>query len=162
MAFPQNNATITIMNCFSYKTICGDTTICANQCAVTKVYFGEHCCEEKLETPIIKEAYAQLSEYFFGKRKQFEIELEYFGTDFQLSVLEQLKKIPYGKTKTYKEIAVTINNPKSYRALGKACGKNPIPIFIPCHRVIGPNGGLVGYNGGLSIKKKLLEIEQCS
>jgi methylated-DNA-[protein]-cysteine S-methyltransferase len=129
---------------------------------ITKVYFGEHCCEEKLETPIIKEAYAQLNEYFFGKRKQFEIGLEYFGTDFQLSVLEQLKKIPYGKTKTYKEIAVAINNPKSCRALGKACGGNPIPIFIQCHRVIGSNGSLVGYNGGLSIKRKLLEIELCS
>jgi methylated-DNA-[protein]-cysteine S-methyltransferase len=141
------------MGCFSYKTILGDITICANRRAVTKVYFGEHYCEEKLETSIIKEAYIRLNEYFFGKRKQFEIELEYSGTDFQLSVLEQLKKIPYGKTKTYKEIAIAINNPQSCRAVGRACNQNPIAIFIPCHRVIGSDGNLTGYAGGINIKK---------
>ncbi|MDR2724012.1 MAG: methylated-DNA--[protein]-cysteine S-methyltransferase [Holosporaceae bacterium] len=124
--------------------------------------FEKYCREEQLETSIIKEAYTRLNEYFSGKRKQFEIELEYQGTDFQLSVLEQLKKIPYGKTRTYQEIACNIGNPKSAVAVGQACGRNPIPIFIPCHRVIGANGSLVGYNGGISIKKKLLEIERCS
>jgi methylated-DNA-[protein]-cysteine S-methyltransferase len=162
MSFLKNNVTITTMGCFSYKTILGDITIYANRCAVTKVYFGEHCCEEKLETFIIKEAYTQLNEYFSGKRKQFNIELEYASTDFQLSVLEQLKKIPYGKTKTYKEIACDICNHKSAVAVGQACGRNPVPIFIPCHRVIGSDGNLTGYAGGVNIKKKLLEIEQCN
>jgi methylated-DNA-[protein]-cysteine S-methyltransferase len=160
MSFPKNNVTITTMSCFFYKTILGDITIYANRCAVTRVCFEEHYCEEKLETSIIKEAYAQLNEYFFGKRKQFGIEVEYSGTDFQLSVLEQLKKIPYGKTKTYKEIACETGNSKSAVAVGQACGKNPIPIFIPCHRVIGSNGSLVGYAGGINLKKKLLEIER--
>jgi methylated-DNA-[protein]-cysteine S-methyltransferase len=147
------------MDCFSYGTILGNITIYANQRAVARLCFLEHCCEEKLETSIIKEAYTQLNEYFSGKRKQFETELEYSGTDFQLSVLEQLKKIPYGKTKTYKEIAYNMGNHKSAVAIGQVCGKNPIPIFIPCHRVIGSNGSLVGYGAGLSMKKKLLEIE---
>lgn len=105
---------------------------------------------------IIKE----LDEYFSGKRKYFDLPLSYTGTSFQKKVWESLKKIPYGETKTYKEIALEIEKPKSYRAVGLANNKNPLPIFLPCHRVIGTNGKLVGYAGGLELKKKLLKLEK--
>ncbi|GHT91141.1 methylated-DNA--protein-cysteine methyltransferase [Alphaproteobacteria bacterium] len=151
------------MNYFCYKTIIGDVTICANKKAITRLCFGE--CQdvdaENIETEIIKKAFAQLIEYLNGLRKIFDLKLEYNGSDFQMSVWDQLKRIPYGMTKTYREIAGNINNPKSSLAVGGACGKNPIPIFIPCHRVIGSNGNLTGYGGGIALKKKLLEIENC-
>lgn len=105
---------------------------------------------------IIKE----LDEYFSGKRKYFDLPLNYEGTIFQKKVWEKLKNIAYGETKTYKDIALEIGKPKSYRAVGLANNKNPLPIFLPCHRVIGSNGKLVGYAGGLELKKKLLKLEK--
>ncbi|MDR2158412.1 MAG: methylated-DNA--[protein]-cysteine S-methyltransferase [Holosporaceae bacterium] len=150
------------MNYFSYETTIGNIAICADRRAVTRVCFDRSpdIDAEKSETSLIKEAHTQLDEYLAGFRKQFEIELEYNGSNFQLSVWEELKKIPYGETKSYKEIAHKIDNPNSCLAVGGACGKNPIPIFIPCHRVIGSNGSLIGYRGGVNLKKKLLELER--
>ncbi|MDR2009714.1 MAG: methylated-DNA--[protein]-cysteine S-methyltransferase [Bacteroidales bacterium] len=112
------------------------------------------------ETPLIKETFSQLSEYFEGKRKIFEIPIKPEGTEFQKKVWEQLLKVPYGKTKTYKELAESVDSPKACRAVGLANNKNPISIIIPCHRIIGSNGKLVGYAGGLDTKKFLLNLER--
>ena len=100
-----------------------------------------------------------LKEYLEGKRKEFDIEINPKGTDFQKMVWKELLKIPYGETRSYKDIAARVNNPKGSRAVGMANNKNPIPIIIPCHRVIGSNGNLTGYAGGVNIKEKLLRIE---
>jgi methylated-DNA-[protein]-cysteine S-methyltransferase len=105
------------------------------------------------------EAGKQLGEYFSGKRRVFELELEPEGTPFQIAVLNALVKIPYGETRSYRDIAISIRRPKAVRAVGAANGRNPLPIVIPCHRVIGTNGSLTGFAGGLKAKTSLLELE---
>ncbi|MBQ3438274.1 MAG: methylated-DNA--[Fusobacterium sp.] len=112
------------------------------------------------ESPLTKECIKQLKEYFLGKRKKFDIKLDIVGTEFQKSAWQALLKIPYGKTISYSEQAKMIKNEKAIRAIGGANGKNNLPILIPCHRVIGKNGDLVGYSGGIDIKIYLLELEK--
>lgn len=112
------------------------------------------------ETPLIRETAIQLTEYFEGIRIEFNLPLSVQGTDFQKSVWKALQTIPYGETRSYKEIAAQIGNPKAARAVGMANNRNPISIIIPCHRVIGHQGNLVGYGGGLSIKQYLLDLEK--
>lgn len=112
------------------------------------------------ETPLLLQAYKELSEYFLGVRKKFTLTLAPSGTPFQLKVWSALCEIPYGETKSYKQIAERAGNPKACRAVGMANNRNPIPIIIPCHRVIGTNGKLVGYGGGLDIKERLLQLEK--
>ena len=104
-------------------------------------------------------ACAQLSEYFAGTRKHFEIPLKLSGTEFQVSVLEALQEIPYGETTSYGTIAKRIGRPKAVRAVGAANGRNPLPIVVPCHRVIGSTGDLTGFGGGLDTKEALLRLE---
>ncbi|MGI6424566.1 MAG: methylated-DNA--[protein]-cysteine S-methyltransferase [Tepidanaerobacteraceae bacterium] len=101
----------------------------------------------------------QIEEYFKGLRQTFDIPLDLRGTPFQKAVWQALLQIPYGTTKAYSEISKMINRPKAVRAVGGAIGANPIPIVVPCHRVIGKNGTLTGFGGGLKMKKELLEIE---
>ena len=110
------------------------------------------------EKPFV-EACRQLEEYFAGTRKQFDLPLHLSGTDFQVQVLEELQKIPYGETTSYGDIAKRIGRPKAMRAVGAANGRNPIPIIIPCHRVIGSSGDLTGFGGGLDTKEALLRLE---
>ena len=112
------------------------------------------------ETPLIKKAASQLFEYLNGKRMEFDLPLLKDGTDFQISVWNELLKIPYGETRSYKDIAVAINNEKAVRAVGMANNRNKISIFIPCHRVIGSSKKLIGYGGGLEIKEFLLNLEK--
>lgn len=113
------------------------------------------------ETEILLKANAQLQEYFQGKRNSFDLPLKYIsGTLFQHRVWDALQKIPYGKTVSYKDIAININHSKAVRAVGGANNRNNIPIIIPCHRVIGTNGKLIGYGGGLDKKIYLLELEK--
>ena len=109
---------------------------------------------------ILKEAYKQLDEYFNGIRKNFDLDLFFDGTEFQNKVWNELCNIPYGETATYKDMAIRIGNEKACRAVGNANNKNNIGIIIPCHRVIGSNGKLVGYEGGLWRKEWLLEHEK--
>lgn len=109
--------------------------------------------------PVLVEAGRQLNEYFSGKRKAFSVPLDFSGTEFQKSVWNALLTIPYGETRSYGEIAVQLGNPKAVRAVGAANGKNPISIIAPCHRVIGSNGKLTGFAGGLEAKSALLRIE---
>lgn len=106
-----------------------------------------------------KEAIRQLRAYFSGKLTEFELPLVLEGTEFQLRVWRNLQKIPYGETVSYGQLAKRIGSPEAARAVGLANGSNPIPIIIPCHRVIGSNGDLTGFGGGLPIKKKLLALE---
>ena len=107
-----------------------------------------------------REARRQLEEYFAGSRKTFDLPLRPNGTDFQRRVWKELLQIPYGQTATYGEIAKRIGNPNAARAVGQACNANPIPIFIPCHRVVGSNSCLTGFALGLDVKSALLERER--
>jgi O-6-methylguanine DNA methyltransferase len=101
----------------------------------------------------------QLDEYFRGRRRDFDLELSPRGTEFQLRVWRELTRIPYGETISYQELSRRIGNPSATRAVGRANGANPIPIVIPCHRVIGADGSLTGYGGGIDIKRQLLALE---
>jgi methylated-DNA-[protein]-cysteine S-methyltransferase len=105
--------------------------------------------------------FKQLKEYFSRERKEFDLQLEILGTDFQKKVWNELKKIPYGETISYGELANRMGDKNLMRAVATANGANPIPIIIPCHRVIGADGSLTGYGGGLDVKQKLLELEGC-
>jgi len=108
---------------------------------------------------IAAEAERQLRAYFAGRLRRFDLPLDLRGTDFQLRVWRELESIPYGETRSYSQIAAAINAPQAVRAVGAANGANPIPIVVPCHRVIGSGGKLVGYGGGLPLKKRLLALE---
>lgn len=151
-----------MINYYFYETIIGYLTISADEQGITDVSFGKRnpvhaVCEE---TPVIKQAVSELQEYFEERRREFTVPLHPQGTDFQLRVWQVLRTIPYGKTWSYKQVATAAGNPNASRAVGMANNRNPIAIIIPCHRVIGANGRLVGYAGGLDVKEKLLEIEQ--
>ncbi|HNZ82933.1 MAG TPA: methylated-DNA--[protein]-cysteine S-methyltransferase [Sedimentibacter sp.] len=147
---------------FYYDTDIGKISIAENDGFITHVLFGN----EKLndipveETPLIKEAHKQIEEYLKGQRSLFDLPLAPSGTEFQKRVWNALKNIPYGKTVSYKDIAIEAGNEKASRAVGMANNKNPISIIIPCHRVIGQNGKLVGYGGGIEIKEYLLRLEK--
>ncbi len=142
----------------------------AGEEAITALYFDREYEErynlaearflERPETDLLKKAGDQLIEYFHGKRKVFDLPLKPAGTEFQKKVWEALCTIPYGQTRSYGEIAAQIGNPKACRAVGGANNKNPIMIFIPCHRVIGADGSLVGFGGGLYAKKYMLDLEK--
>jgi methylated-DNA-[protein]-cysteine S-methyltransferase len=136
--------------------------ITADENAVTGLYFADSNGKRDDENTgnILKDCLAQLTEYFAGKRTVFDINVNPAGTPFQKSVWNELLKIPYGETVSYGEIAERIGNPKSVRAVGLANGSNPVSIIIPCHRVIGKNGSLVGYGGGIENKRFLLELEK--
>ena len=121
-----------------------------------------HCPKEitRQDLPLFQEAQRQLKEYFSGKRKVFQLPIFFQGTPFQEKVWLSLLNIPYGSTKSYQEIAQEIGNEKAVRAVGGAVHRNPLPLILPCHRVIGKNGSLVGFGLGLSTKKWLLEHER--
>jgi len=144
---------------FTYDTVLGSVTFVEEDgtlLAVTTHRSYEGICQE---TPLIKEACRQLSEYLKGERKTFDLPLNPKGTDFQKRVWRALCDIPYGETRSYKQIAEAIGNPKAVRAVGMANNRNPITIVVPCHRVIGADGKLVGYGGGLEMKEFLLRLE---
>lgn len=147
---------------FYYDTPIGKIGIAENGTHITHLSFNEFTAEDIniIETSLIKKAILELNEYFTKKRKIFNLPLAPDGTEFQKKVWSELCKIPYGTTCSYKDIARAIGNEKACRAVGMANNKNPIAIFIPCHRVIGSNGKLVGYAGGIDIKKKLLNMEK--
>ena len=127
--------------------------------ALIRVDFGTHA-GESAETPLLRQAVKELEEYFRGERKAFSIPLRPEGTPFQKRCWDALCRIPYGETRTYGQQAAMIGQPKASRAVGMGNHHNPLPIFIPCHRVIGQNGSLTGYAGGLQIKETLLNIER--
>lgn len=110
-------------------------------------------------TPLLRLVEEQLQEFLSGTRTEFTIPIRMNGTDFQQRVWEALQQIPYGETRTYGQIAAAVGSPKGARAVGLACNRNPIMIIVPCHRVVGADGGLVGFGGGLPMKKALLTVE---
>jgi methylated-DNA-[protein]-cysteine S-methyltransferase len=116
-------------------------------------------CQRNDRNPLLLEAARQLRAYFAGALREFLLPLDIEGTDFQKRVWRQVVIIPYGETCSYLQIAAAIGSPRAVRAVGAANGANPVPIVIPCHRVIGANGKLVGYGGGLALKRRLLELE---
>ena len=143
----------------------GDLLLAGDDQALSLVAFpeGTRRCDPEPdwihdEAPFT-EARQQLTEYFAGDRKDFDLPLGLTGTEFQLLVLDELQRIPYGETTSYGDIAVRIGRPKAVRAVGAANGRNPIPIIVPCHRVIGSGGDLTGFGGGLDAKKSLLRLE---
>lgn len=152
-------------NMIYYKSPIGNLIIMEEENAIIKLCFKEQEITnikdiQEFETPLLKKAKKQLEEYFEGKRKKFDLALRLNGTSFQNKVWKALLNIPYAKTCSYKDIAKNIGNENASRAVGNANNKNPLPIFIPCHRVIGSNGKLIDYAGGLDIKIKLLELER--
>ncbi len=148
---------------FTRPTKIGNITLCEEGGFITKLKFLVPDRELKNNppdpSPLIAKAFAELDDYFLGRLKKFTIPLNPKGTVFQKKVWSALLKIEYGKTQSYKDIAIKIGNSKAVRAVGMANNKNPIAIIIPCHRVVGSNGKLVGYAGGLDLKEKLLNLE---
>lgn len=147
---------------FFYETELGTIGIAEDGTAITRVAFGRWTPgkdETEGETPLLAKAAAQLREYLSGKRRAFELPLAAQGTEFQRRVWQALTQIPYGETRSYKDIAVRVGNPKGSRAIGMANHCNPIAIIVPCHRVIGAKGAMVGYASGVDIKQRLLELE---
>ncbi|MCL2131803.1 MAG: methylated-DNA--[protein]-cysteine S-methyltransferase [Lentimicrobiaceae bacterium] len=146
---------------YPYQTPLGEIWIVEDEGCIVKIkYKIDFQGMEKKETDLIKKTCLQLAEYFAGKRKNFDIPIKLTGTTFQQRVWAALQTIPYGEVWSYKRLAETVGSPKGYRAVGMANNRNPISIIVPCHRVVGINGDLVGYAGGIDKKSRLLNIEQ--
>lgn len=156
------------------ETPVGPMGIAATETAVTRIFFGSGRssgktgrepnapadCTPENATPLLLQAAGELAEYFAGARREFTFPLAPAGTPFQLSVWKTLRTIPYGETRTYGQIAAQIGRPTACRAVGMANNRNPIAIAIPCHRVIGSSGSLVGYAPGVAVKEQLLRLEK--
>ncbi len=157
----NKNGGILMLNAYYYDTSIGGIGLVENGKAIVYLSFGDIEIKDITikETKLLNRAYIELEEYLKGIRKVFDLPLEPHGTEFQQKVWKALLEIPYGETRSYKDIAEKIGNSKASRAVGLANNRNPISIFIPCHRVIGANGKLVGYGGGLDIKERLLTLE---
>jgi methylated-DNA-[protein]-cysteine S-methyltransferase len=145
-----------------YHTSLGLIGITEKNGTIVEVFYAKEVPENifQQETFLVKKAARQLKEYLAGTRREFDLPLSAEGTDFQKSVWKALRYIPYGETRSYKQVAEMIGQPNASRAVGRANNQNPIMILIPCHRVIAANGNLAGYAGGLEIKVKLLELEK--
>ena len=144
---------------FTYETVLGDVTLVEEDGALLAISLKSIQEGTELETTIIKEAHRQITEYLKGERKVFDLPIRLRGTDFQQQVWTALLDIPYGETRSYKQIAEAIGNPKGMRAVGMANNRNPLLIVVPCHRVIGANGSMVGYGEGVEMKEFLLRLE---
>jgi len=155
---------------YAYKTVpspVGELTLVASDKGLTAILWENDDPDrvrladrtEQPDHPILVETARQLGEYFAGKRSAFDLPLDFHGTDFQKRVWAQLLAIPFGETRSYGEIARALGQPTASRAVGAANGKNPISIVAPCHRVVGTNGSLTGFAGGLAAKQRLLALE---
>ena len=146
---------------FVYQTPMGRMTLCGTSDALTEAHFGAvECAYEHKASALTNQAATELQEYLAGKRTQFSVPLQLAGTEFQQQVWSAIQDIEYGKTATYADIAETIGNPQAFRAVGMAANRNPLPIFVPCHRVIATDGTLGGYAGGTKIKEFLVNLER--
>ena len=135
----------------------GPLTLSENDGSLVGIAFRDDGGDDR--TPLLDSAARQLAEYFEGRRRDFDLPLKPAGTPFQLGVWAALREIPYGQTRSYKNIACAVGRPLACRAVGMANNRNPLPIVIPCHRVIGASGSLTGYAGGLEVKESLLRLE---
>lgn len=149
---------------YTYNTVIGSLNITADDFYIRYISVGKYKNDSHIlkETEIINNAFKQINEYFNGSRKKFSLNIKYEGTLFQQKVWKSLLNIPYGNTISYKELAEAVSSPKAHRAAGSACGKNPLPVIIPCHRVIHSNGSVSGYALGADIKVFLLNLEKNS
>jgi len=156
-------------NTYIFGTVLGNIKIIESNNFITNIQFIDEKDVNTVETDVtpfpeenllLIQAATQLEEYLSGSRKQFDLPLNLIGTEFQKNVWTILQTIPYGEHWSYKQVAIAIGKPTAARAVGMANNKNPIPIIVPCHRVIGANGDLVGYAGGLVIKEHLLKLEK--
>ncbi len=150
------------MDLISFDTPVGRLALASGHGAISRVFFPDEPFPEapERETPLLAEARRQLLDYFAGTRTVFRLPLAPAGTPFQASVWRALSDIPYGETRTYGAVAAAVGSPRAARAVGGALHRNPIPIFIPCHRVVGADGSLTGFGGGLELKRNLLFLEQ--
>ena len=144
---------------YSYETKLGSVTFVEEDGTLLAISTHRTFTATVMETPFIKEVYHQFTEYLIGERKSFDLPFKLTGTDFQNRVWRALCEIPYGETRSYKQIAEAIGNPKAVRAVGMANNRNPLLVLVPCHRVIGSNRQLVGYAAGLDKKQFLLHLE---
>lgn len=142
-----------------YPSPIGLIEVGATSDALVTLYFVEEPRQQSSGSPLLTTVIQQLGEYFAGTRTMFDLPLNFQGTAFQRQVWQQLLTVPYGQTLAYQEIANALGNPKAVRAVGAANGQNPISIIAPCHRIIGSNGSLIGYGGGLWRKEWLLKHE---
>ncbi len=147
------------MNKGSFDSVIGRIVVEDDGSFITRVYVDNAFIDSGDNSRFFITAKTQLEEYFCGKRREFDIPLKLNGTEFQKTVWNALLTVPYGKTASYKDIAAMIGKPKAARAVGGANNKNPIIIIVPCHRVVGANGSLTGYEYGTDIKKYLLDLE---
>lgn len=145
---------------FYYTTAIGPLVIGEEDGYITRIKFSAPSDMPCGETPLIKKAHAQIEEYLRGERTAFDLPLRAEGTSFQKKVWDVLASIPYGEVRTYGQVAAQAGNPKACRAVGMANNRNPLAVVVPCHRVIGANGTLTGYAGGLGVKEKLLDLEK--
>lgn len=151
------------MNTMTFDTnIVGKLRITEDDGFIVRIDFVSDEVEAETceSSPLLDQACMEIDEYLAGERRNFTFPIRLEGTDFQIRVWKELMEVPYGETITYKELAIRVENPNAIRAVGGANNKNKLPIVIPCHRVIGSNGKLVGYAGGIDIKERLLMIER--
>lgn len=148
------------MYSYTYNTQIGNITIIEKDGYIANLYINYNNIKTiQKETKLISQTANEIKEYLDGNKKSFSIPIKIEGTDFQKKVWQEVLKIPYGETRSYKDIAININNSKAYRAVGTAIKNNPIPIIIPCHRVIKSNKDIGNYAYGIDIKKELLKLE---
>jgi methylated-DNA-[protein]-cysteine S-methyltransferase len=150
------------MDYFFYESPVGRLTVLIEENIIKGIVFGHHVADGKYnDDPVLGlKIFDEFDAYFSGRSMDFTLKIRPDGTDFQKEVWRRLLKIPYGETITYSELAESIGHPSAVRAVGTACGSNPIPILIPCHRVIGKDGSLTGYAGGIENKEFLLNLEK--
>jgi O-6-methylguanine DNA methyltransferase len=148
-----------ISECLYLPDLLGGVTLQASERGLQAIHFGE---APYVGEPggVVRTVERQLREYLAGERFVFDIALDLVGTPFQLEVWKALSGIPYGGTSSYRDIAVAVNRPKGFQAIGQANTRNPIPVIVPCHRVINADGSIGGYGGGLARKQQLLELEK--
>ncbi len=149
------------MDFFLFDTDLGQMALACEDGVITRLYLPNAPTPRiaSRETPLLARGREQLLEYLAGERRQFDLPLAPRGTPFQQRVWAVLQGIPYGQTRSYRDVALAADCPRGFRAVGMANNRNPIPIFIPCHRVVGADGSLVGYGGGLDLKRQLLALE---
>ena len=151
------------MKLYVQNTLIGSVGIAEHDGSITNLFFAKDKLPEGIEhveTEGLSEAFLQLDSYLAGRLKAFSLPLAPAGTPFMQTVWRILSEIPYGTTVSYRDVAVVLGNPLAARAVGMANHRNPLPVFIPCHRIIGSDGTLAGYRGGLALKKLLLELER--
>jgi len=150
------------MDYLFYESPVGRLTVLLESDVIRGIVFGHHVPDGEFnKDPVLGlRIYDEMDAYFSGKSNKLNLKYRPEGTDFQKRVWKELLKIPYGETKSYSEIAEAIGRPAAVRGVGTACGSNPIPLLIPCHRVVGKDGSLTGFSGGLDKKKYLIELEK--